>query len=162
MRSSSCSTRRLLSTAAQRRYPYTAHLQTRWNDNDAFGHVNNVFYYAWMDDAVNGHLIANGVVQTRFVAQSGCRYLAPLQYPQPVEVGLGISKLGRSSASYEIGIFSHPATRIGGGPTSSERELCAEGTFVHVYVDSRGRPTPMDACTRAALEAIVMTEGGDV
>ena len=151
---------RRLCTAA-RRYPHTVQLQTRWNDNDAFGHVNNVFYYAFMDDAVNAHLIASGVQQTRFVAESSCRYLAPLQYPQPVEVGMGVTRLGRSSVSYAIGIYSHPANAIAGGPTSGGRELCATGTFVHVYVDGAGRPTPMAECTRAALEAIRMDDGSD-
>ena len=123
--------------------------------------VNNVFYYAFMDDAVNAHLIASGVQQTRFVAESSCRYLAPLQYPQPVEVGMGVTRLGRSSVSYAIGVYSHPANAIAGGPTSGGRELCATGTFVHVYVDGAGRPTPMAECTRAALEAIRMDDGSD-
>ena len=112
-----------------------------------------------MDDAVNGHLLENNVTQTRFVASSSCRYLAPLQYPQPVSIGLGLTKLGKSSAAYTIGIFSHPATRIEGGPTaSSALQLCAEGTFVHVYVDSDGRPTTMSAVTRAVLEPLLMAE----
>ena len=82
-----------------------------------------------MDTAVNHHLVANGVVGKRFLAQSSCRYIRPLAYPQPVEVGLSIGKLGNSSVSYRIGIFSLPAPRIDGPPASSARELCAEGRY---------------------------------
>ena len=142
------------------RYPHIERMSTRWNDNDAFGHVNNVMYYAYMDTAVNNHLISQGVTGPRYVVESSCRYLHPLKYPQPVEVGLRITKLGRSSACYAVGIFSLPAERtIAGSPTPPGRQLCAEGTFVHVYVDDAGKPAPMPESTRRAL--LPLTEQPD-
>ena len=156
-------TARLSSTAASRvQYPATIPLKTRWNDNDAFGHVNNAVYYVFMDDAVNTHLISHGVQGARFVAESSCRFLRPLVYPQPVEVGLSITKLGRSSATYGIGIFSLPiAHGITGPSATTERELCAAGTFVHVYVDANGRPTPMADHTRRVLEQLASSTDED-
>ena len=151
------SARRLCTATPTQTYPHTVELQTRWGDNDIFGHVNNVVFYAFMDDAVNNYLIAHGVTQRRFVAQSNCRYVRPLAYPQPVEVGLGIAALGRSSVTYSMGIFSRPAPSVlTGTATSEQREFCAEGTFVHVFVDDEtGRPTPMSEHTRAALSSLV-------
>lgn len=103
---------------------------TRWSDNDAYGHVNNVVYYSWFDTAVNGWLIEAGLLDVAdgdsigLVVETGCRYARPLAYPEPVEVGLAVGRLGQSSITYELGVF----------PQGGE-EAAAEGHFVHVYVD---------------------------
>ena len=123
---------------------------TRWADNDAYGHVNNTVYYQWFDSAVNAWLveqdmldIANGdpialVVETR------CSFAAPLAFPQPVEVGLALAALGRSSISYRIGVFAEGA-----------QSAAAQGEFVHVAVDrSTRRPVDIPESWRRKLEAI--------
>ena len=124
--------------------------QTRWNDCDGFGHVNNAIYYQFMDDAVNTHLIAHGVGidRPRFVASSSMRYLQPFAFPSDVSVGLRVARLGSSSASYEIGLFP-----IASGDEAGP--LAAVGTFVHVYVDSDGRPTPIDETARGVLTTLI-------
>jgi acyl-CoA thioester hydrolase len=119
--------------------------QTRWNDADAFGHVNNAIYYFFFDDAVNAHLNTNGFGYDypRFVAESSCRYIRPLTYPAPVDVGLRVGKLGRSSVSYVLGLFA-----------PNEDTPSAQGTFVHVYVNAEGKPIPIDASVRGVLSAL--------
>mmetsp|Transcript_15863 Transcript_15863/g.34447 ORF Transcript_15863/g.34447 Transcript_15863/m.34447 type:complete len:170 (-) Transcript_15863:289-798(-) len=121
--------------------------QTRWNDNDVFGHVNNVMYYAFIDDAVNLHLLKRGIdgAFPRFVVQSSCRYLRPISWPNPVDVGLRISRLGNSSANYEIGIFDQKSDLA-----------AATATFVHVYVDLDGKPMPLDPRVREVLSPLLV------
>ena len=147
--------RRICSSPPPRVYPAFITVSSRWNDNDAFGHVNNAVYYSYVDTAVNSHLIANGVTGKRFLAQSSCRYIRPLAYPQDVDIGLSITKLGTSSATYALGIFSRPAASIEGPPRSTARELCAEATYTHVYVDDVGRPMAMLDHTRRVLEKLM-------
>jgi acyl-CoA thioester hydrolase len=125
-------------------------IPTRWADNDVYGHVNNVVYYAWFDTAVNAYLVEAGVLDIEagevigLVVETGCRYARPLAFPQTVEAGIRAAKLGTSSVRYEIGLFA------GGEP-----EAAAEGFFVHVYVDrATRRPVPLPVPLRAALEAI--------
>ena len=147
---------RRFSTAPE--YAHYQSLQTRWNDNDCFGHVNNAVYYTYMDDAVNAHLHSNGVgldVQ-RFVAESSCRFLRPLAYPQPIKVGLRISRLGRSSVAYELGIFGGLAAAGEDQTEMASDFLAAQGAFVHVYVDENGRPTALHEAVRAALQPLVI------
>lgn len=125
-------------------------ISTRWADNDAYGHINNTIYYGWFDTAVNGWLIEQGLLDIEagdpigLVVETGCRYAAPLSYPEPVEIGLAVETLGSSSVRYRLGVFA-----LGSGIPA------AEGFFVHVYVgrDSR-RPVPLPDAWRAALEAI--------
>lgn len=102
-------------------------ISTRFNDNDIFGHMNNVIYYSFMDDTINSHLASHGVLASvpRYVVSSSMQYISALSYPGKVDVGLKIVKLGKSSASYKVGIFS-----------SGEDSAAAVGTFVHVYIDS--------------------------
>lgn len=140
-------TRGLATHEGLRHYPHTLRLATRWNDMDAFGHVNNVMYYAYMDNAVNLHLAASGVgLDTpRYVAQSGCKYLAPLSFPQQLEVGLRVERVGTSSVKYAIGIFGCSIE------TGEATDLAAEGEFVHVYVDGDGRAKPLSEHVRAVL-----------
>jgi acyl-CoA thioester hydrolase len=100
---------------------------TRWADNDAYGHVNNTVYYQWFDTAVNAWLIEAGLLDVAtgdpigLVVETGCRYARPLAYPEPVEVGLAVERLGRSSVRYRLGVFA-----------KGRVEAAAEGFFVHV------------------------------
>jgi len=131
-------------------YRHFHRITTRWMDNDAYGHVNNVVYYSWFDTVVNEYLIAQGVLDVTggavigLVVETQCRYFSELAFPQPVDLGLRIGRLGTSSVRYEIGVFAE------GEPTAS-----AQGHFVHVYVDrATRRPTALPAPLRAALERI--------
>ena len=123
---------------------------TRWMDNDAYGHVNNVVYYSYFDTVVNEYLIRAGVLDIErsevigLVVETQCKYFSELSFPQTVHAGLRVARLGRSSVRYEIGIFADEAPLA-----------CAQGHFVHVYVDRRSRrPTPLPAPLRASLERI--------
>lgn len=117
-------------------FPVLRALATRWMDNDHYGHVNNVAYYSYFDTAVNGWLIdATGIdIRTLpaigLVVETGCRYFKPLSFPDALEVGLGIERLGKSSITYRLAIFRE------GDDTAA-----AAGRFVHVYVDSQSRQT---------------------
>jgi acyl-CoA thioester hydrolase len=123
---------------------------TRWGDNDAYGHVNNTVYYAWFDTAVNACLIEAGLLDVAsgdpigLVVETGCRYARPLAYPEPVEVGLAVERLGASSVRYRLGVFA----------TGAE-DAAAEGFFVHVYVDrATRRPVPLPDEWRERLLAL--------
>ena len=114
-------------------------LSTRWMDNDIYGHLNNVVYYRLFDSAVNRYLIDAGVLDIRagavigLVVETHCNYFAPLAFPQPIDAGLRVARIGTSSVRYEVGIFAE------GAPLSA-----ASGHFVHVYVDRASRrPTPL-------------------
>ena len=131
-------------------YPVWFEVSTRWGDNDAYGHVNNTVYYAWFDTAVNAWLIDAGLLDIHrgdpigLVVETGCRYACPLAYPEPVEVGLAVEHVGRSSVRYRLGVFAKGAA-----------EAAAEGHFVHVYVARHSRrPAPLPEAWRDALEAI--------
>jgi acyl-CoA thioester hydrolase len=123
---------------------------TRWADNDAYGHVNNTVYYQWFDTAVNGWLIEAGLLDVGagdpigLVVETGCRYARPLAYPQPVEVGLAVEQVGRSSVRYRLGVFAKGLD-----------EAAAEGFFVHVYVGRESRcPVELPGAWRSMLEGI--------
>lgn len=123
---------------------------TRWSDNDAYGHVNNVIFYQWFDSAVNGWLVERGLLDIQagnpvaLVAETRCTYLTPLAFPDDVEVGLRVAQLGRSSVRYRIGVFA-----VG------TESAAAQGEFVHVLVDRTSRrPAVMPPSWRGALQAI--------
>ena len=131
-------------------YPHFQSITTRWHDNDAYGHVNNVVHYSWFDTAVNAWLIENGLLDVAqgdpigLVVETGCRYAGALTYPEPVEIGLGVERLGGSSVTYRLGVFAKGAT-----------EAAAEGRFTHVYVGRESRrPVPLPDAWRAKLETI--------
>ncbi len=131
-------------------YRHFQRVTTRWMDNDAYGHVNNVVYLSWFDTVVNDFLIRAGVLDPQrsnvvgFVVETQCRYLAPLAFPQPIEAGLRVGRVGTSSVRYEIAVFAE------GGATAS-----AQGHFVHVYVDrTTHQPVPLPAPLRAALQEL--------
>ena len=122
-------------------------ITTRWMDNDVYGHVNNVVYYSFFDTAVNGLLMDAGVLDIHqgevigLVVETQCNYFAPIAFPQPVDAGVRVARLGRSSVRYEIGLFAGDAP-----------ECAAAGHFVHVYVDrATRRPVPLPAPLRAVL-----------
>lgn len=121
-----------------------------------FGHVNNALYYGFVDDAINRHLIANGVgiEHTRFVAASACTYSVPVSYPDDLDIGLRVTKIGASSATYEVGIFRAPI--VDEPAAAADEAAAATVSWVHVYVDkTSGRPTPINAHVRAVLETLV-------
>ena len=120
-------------------------------DNDAYGHVNNVVYYSWFDTAVNAFLIEHGVLDIAqgevigLVIETQCNYFSPLSFPQNVEAGIRVARLGSSSVRYEIGLFAQ-----------AEPLTAAKGHFVHVYVDSKNRrPMALPGQLRAVLETLL-------
>ena len=129
-------------------------IPTRWNDNDVYGHVNNVEYYAFFDTVINSWLIREGGLEIEsgevigLCAESRCRFHAPLAFPETVDAGLRVPVLGRTSVRYEIALFGEAA-----------EEPAATGWFVHVFVDrSSRRPAEIPAAIRAALERLVVGE----
>ena len=127
-------------------YPIT----TRWSDNDIYGHVNNVTYYSYFDSAANRYLIEQGGLDISdgrivgFVVNSGCQYHAPVTYPEPIEAGLRVDRLGNSSVQYGIAIFRE-----------GEQRAAAHGHFVHVFVErAENRSVPIPENLRRALERL--------
>ena len=129
-------------------------ITTRWMDNDAYGHINNVVYYSYFDTVVNTYLIEQGALDIEtspvigLVVETGCHYFAPLTYPQAVTAALRVAHLGRSSVRYEIALFGREAS------------AAAQGHFVHVYVNrATRRPAELPAALRAALEPLRVPSG---
>ncbi|RJQ80762.1 acyl-CoA thioesterase [Pseudonocardiaceae bacterium YIM PH 21723] len=131
----------------QDQYRHWDTVQTRWGDNDIYGHVNNVVYYAFMDTVINTWLIANGLdihggEHIGLCVESHCNYHAPMAFPETVTAGLRIGHLGRSSVRYEVGFYR-------------DEELIADGHFVHVFVDrDQRKPAAIPDGLRAAMEGI--------
>lgn len=128
-------------------------ITTRWMDNDIYGHVNNVTYYSYFDTAVNTYLIEAGVLDIHqgevigLVIETHCNYFAPLTFPHPVEAGIRVAHVGRSSVRYEIGLFK-----------SGSDTAAACGHFVHVYVDrATRRPVTLPEPFVAALQRIQLS-----
>ena len=127
-------------------------LTTRWMDNDAYGHLNNVVYYSLFDSTVNAFLVERGLLDVvaspvvGLVAETGCTYFESVAFPQALEAGMAVERLGRSSVRYRVAVFREGA-----------EAAAAQGHFVHVYVD-RATQTPVDIPqpTRAALETIAL------
>ena len=127
-------------------------IATRWMDNDAYGHVNNVHYYAYFDTAVNGWLIEKGLLDIAtspvvgLVVETACAYFESVAFPDPLEAGLAVARLGRSSVRYRVAIFRAGA-----------EAAAAQGHFVHVYVDrATERPVDVPEAVRAALGELVV------
>jgi acyl-CoA thioester hydrolase len=123
-------------------------MTTRWRDNDPYGHLNNVVYYELFDAAVNELLIERGLLDPAtspvigLVVESRCNFFASLSYPDRVEVGVAVDKLGRSSVTYRLAVFK------AGAETAA-----AEGGYTHVYVErATGRPAPIPEAHRRAME----------
>jgi len=132
-----------------------AHFQTiitRWHDNDVYGHVNNVTYYSFFDTAVNTYLIEQGGLDIHdgavvgFVVSSACDYFVSIAFPERIEIGLRVGKLGNSSVQYELAVFK-----------AGEEEACAAGRFVHVFVDrASNQPVSIPGQLREALQRLVI------
>lgn len=135
-------------------YAVFHHINTRWSDNDVYGHVNNVVYYAWFDTAVNAYLVEQGALDIHsgqtigLVVETHCNYFAPVAFPDSVNVGIRVASLGRTSARYELGIFTADA--------SGQFTICAaKGHFIHVYVERQTRrPVPLPLNLKTILEKL--------
>lgn len=141
----------------QREQPHRRHeyrhfhrIATRWMDNDAYGHVNNVAYLSWFDTVVNEYLIRERALDPQrgdvigFVVETQCRYLTPVSFPQQIDAALRVRSIGTSSVRYEIAIFAE-----------EDDSARAQGHFVHVYVDRASRkPTALPPAMRDALQKI--------
>ena len=131
-------------------YKHFQPIASRWHDNDVYGHVNNIEYYGYFDTVISTYLVKEGGLDfiagpvIGVCAESHCRFLQELAFPETVEAGLRVEHIGRTSVRYGIGLFR-----------SGEAGPAAEGWFVHVFVDrATRRPTPLPAQLRAALELI--------
>lgn len=135
---------------ARSAYRHFTSLSTRWMDNDAYGHVNNVVYYSLFDTAVNRYLVEAGALDIHagavigLVVETHCNYFAPIAFPQMVDAGLRVAHVGGSSVRYEIGLFA-----------AGELLCAARGHFVHVYVDrATRRPAALPDVLTQALEGL--------
>lgn len=131
-------------------YPHVQPITTRWMDNDAYGHVNNVVYFSYFDTVVNTYLIGRRALDIQksavigLVVETGCQYLSPLTYPEEVTAGLRVGHIGRSSVRYEIALFGQGSA-----------VAAAQGHFVHVYVDRDSRrPVDLPPALRDAVQAL--------
>lgn len=127
-------------------------IDTRWHDNDVFGHVNNVVYYSYFDTAVNRHLIEAGLLDpvtskiVGLVIATSCDYFSSVAFPDKLDVGLSVVKLGRSSVTYRLGLF-----KVGADTCSA---LCH---FTHVYVErALNKPVPIPEAHRRLFEGIAV------
>ncbi|MCX9153183.1 MULTISPECIES: acyl-CoA thioesterase [Pseudomonas] len=125
---------------------------TRWHDNDVYGHVNNVTYYSFFDTAVNTYLIEQGGLDIHdgevvgFVVSSACDYFASIAFPERIEIGLRVGKLGNSSVQYELAVFK-----------AGEEQACAAGRFVHVFVERQtNQPVTIAGTLREALQRLAV------
>lgn len=121
---------------------------TRWTDNDMFGHLNNAVYYELFDTAINAWINTSVDVDPvtapwlGVVAESGCRFFAELKFPDPLVVGLAVTRLGTSSVTYRTALFDK----------SEQAAVAAVGHWVHVYVDrTTRRPVPIPEAVRTLL-----------
>ena len=125
-------------------------MNTRWNDNDIYGHLNNVIYYELFDTAVNKWLIKNNLIDIKngsnigLIVQSGCNYFSSFKYPEDIDAGIRITKIGNSSVRYEVGLFK-----------PNDDLASADGFFIHVYVDRiSNKPKNLDYEFKKKLDTI--------
>ena len=125
-------------------------MNTRWNDNDIYGHLNNVIYYELFDTAVNKWLIKNNLIDIKsgnnigLIVQSGCNYFSSFRYPEDIEAGIRITKIGNSSVRYEVGLFKQ-----------NDNLASADGFFIHVFVDrDSNKPIKLDYEFKKKLDTI--------
>ena len=131
-------------------YNYFSIMNTRWNDNDIYGHLNNVIYYELFDTAVNKWLIKNNLIDIKngknigLIVQSGCNYFSSFEYPEDIDAGIRVTKIGNSSVRYEVGLFK-----------SNDDLASADGFFIHVYVDRvSNKPINLDYEFKKKLDTI--------
>ena len=132
-------------------YGHLRTLATRWMDNDIYGHVNNATYYSFFDTVINLYLIEHGGLDIArgpvigLAVETHCQFHRALAFPEPVEAGLRVGKLGNTSVRYEVGLFSPGSATV-----------AASGYFVHVFVDRESRrPTPLPPPLRSALQRLL-------
>ena len=125
-------------------------MNTRWNDNDIYGHLNNVIYYELFDTAVNKWLIKNNLIDIKngnnigLIVQSGCNYFSSFEYPEDIDAGIRVTKIGNSSVRYEVGLFN-----------PNDDLASADGFFIHVYVDRvNNKPKTLDYEFKKKLDTI--------
>lgn len=130
-------------------YGYLCPVDSRWADNDIYGHINNVVYYSYFDSTINRYLIDQGGLDIHagdviaYVVSSGCDYVEAAAYPESLAIGMRVEKLGTSSVRYGLALF---------GETGAAK---AQGFVVHVFVDRQsGRPVAIPARLREALEKL--------
>lgn len=133
-------------------YRHFLAIPTRWMDNDIYGHVNNALYYAFFDTIINTYLIQEGGLDIAagdvigLAVETHCQFLRPIAFPEVIEGGLRVAKLGNSSVRYEVGLFK-----------KGEESVAAYGYFVHVFVNRQTRrPTSIPQAIRTALESLVL------
>ena len=133
-------------------YRHFLTIATRWMDNDIYGHINNVQYYSYFDTVINRFLIDQGVLDIHageiigLAVESHCNFFSSAAFPDDIEAGLRVDRLGRSSVRYEIGLFS-----------AGREQAISQGHFVHVYVNRQsGEPVALPAALRAALATLVV------
>jgi acyl-CoA thioester hydrolase len=135
-------------------YPVLRDIETRWMDNDAYGHLNNVVYYSYFDTTVNAYLLESGALGPNsahnaigLVVETQCCYFASASFPDRLTVGLRVARIGASSVRYELAIFQR-----------EKSPAIAQGHFVHVYVDRKTRRpvTGLPAVLRNVLDAMTM------
>ena len=131
-------------------YNYFSKMSTRWNDNDIYGHLNNVIYYEFFDTAVNKWLINNDLIDIKngnnigLIVQSGCNYFSSFEYPEDIDAGIRVTKIGNSSVRYEVGLFQ-----------PNDDLASADGFFIHVYVDRVSKkPITLDYEFKKKLDTI--------
>jgi acyl-CoA thioester hydrolase len=132
-------------------FSHLIEITTRWIDNDAYGHLNNVVYYSFFDTVVNGYLIAQGALDIAnsavigLVVETQCNYFKPITFPDRVRAGLAVAQLGNSSVTYRIGLFRN-----------DDDTAAAQGHFVHVYIErASSKPVPLPAALKTALQPLV-------
>lgn len=133
-------------------FPVLVPATTRWADNDMFGHLNNAVYYQLFDTAINAWLITSTGIDVLnaphlgVVAESGCRFYREVGFPRPITVGLRVARLGRSSVTYELGLFEGESSSV------STEPVAAVGHWVHVYIDRASRrATPIPQQVRSVM-----------
>jgi acyl-CoA thioester hydrolase len=131
-------------------YRHFLAIPTRWMDNDVYGHVNNVVYYAWFDTVINEYLIGQGGLDIQngkvvgYAVETFCRFHRPITFPESIDAGLRVGHLGNSSVRYELGLFRQ-----------GEDKPAATGHFVHVFVDREtNKPTAIPSSIRGCLERL--------
>ena len=146
-----------------RDFPVHWPVLTRWADNDMFGHLNNAVYYQLFDTAINGWISANVDIDPvttsaqGIVAESGCRYFSELHFPERLVVGLVVTRLGRTSTTYRLGVFRELVAGAEDLTDDEPQAIAAVGHWVHVYVDRiNRRPVPIPDAIKALLSTAVL------
>ena len=134
-------------------YRWFLPITTRWMDNDVYGHVNNVQYYSWFDTIANSFLIEQGNLDIKngatigYIVHSECSYISAIAFPEAIEGGFRVNRLGRSSVEYGIAIFKQ-----------GHEQASAFGSFTHVFVDRESeRPVAIAGAMREALNNVLVT-----